>query len=77
MGIFFRRLKTNSQMDNQRQVVYQKEYRDKYGDLMREQIKEWRKSHPDYYREYRKKNHHRLRVYWREYRRRERIQKSS
>ena len=67
---------------------YNKEYREKYGDFMQEQIKEWllqhpdyfkewRKSHPDYYTKYRKKNHHKLRIYWREYRRIERIQKSS
>jgi ABC-type metal ion transport system substrate-binding protein len=71
-------------MLNKNRVVYQKEYRDKYGDLMQEQIKvwfkqhpnylkEWRKSHPAYFKEYRKQNQERLRVYWRVYKQKKRV----
>jgi len=69
-------------------AFYYKEYREKYGDLMREQIKdwykqhpdylkEWRKLHPNYFKEYRRRNYERLKIYWREYRRLKRNLKSS
>ncbi len=32
-------------------AAYQKEYREKYGDYMQEQIKEWFIQHPDYLKE--------------------------
>jgi len=75
-------------MNSQGRTIYQKEYREKYGDFMREQIKEWFKQHPDYlkkwrtthpkyFQEYRENNRQRLNIYWRKYRRLKRFQSCS
>jgi hypothetical protein len=65
-------------MGKNKRTTYQKEYRENYGDYMREQIKEWfrkhpnylkewRKTHSNYYQNYRKKNIVKLRIYWKNY----------
>jgi len=40
-------------MDKEKREAYDKEYREKCGDVMREQIKEWFKKHPKYLKEWR------------------------
>lgn len=45
---------------------YHKEYREKYGDLMKEQIKEWFKKHPNYHKNWRKRHSD----YWHKWRKR-------
>ena len=40
-------------MDKEKRVAYQKEYRNKYGDKMRLQIKEWFSEHNNYLKKWR------------------------
>ena len=54
-------------MNKEKVKVYQKEYRENYGDKMKKQIKEWFQEHPNYWREWRNRNLAHRRQYERGY----------
>jgi len=43
-------------MNSGKRYWYHKEYRERYGDLMKEQIKEWFMKHPNYLKNWRRKH---------------------